>query len=94
MYILDYMSKTDTVQIRISSTLKKKASTTLGELGMDFSSGITLFLTQLVREQALPFRPMKDPKKLRAKWDREVTEALKNGKRFKDAESLTRSLLE
>ncbi len=88
------MSKTQTLQIRIDDQLKKKASKTLDELGMDFSSGITLFLTQLVREQALPFRPAKDPQKIRAQWDREVAEAKKNGTRFTNVDELMKSLLE
>lgn len=87
------MSKKQTLQIRIDDQLKKKASKTLDELGMDFSSGITLFLTQLVREQALPFRPAKDPKKIRAQWDREVAEALHSGKRYADAKSLHADIL-
>jgi DNA-damage-inducible protein J len=70
------------LQIRIDSAIKTKAQKTLKDMGMDISSGVKLFLTQLVAEGALPFRPAKDPKKIRAEWDREIAWALKYGKRY------------
>jgi len=69
-----------TINIRIDEKLKKQASKTLESIGLDTSSAIKMFLTQVVTEQGLPFIPTKDPVKLRAKWDREVAEALESGK--------------
>ncbi len=56
------------------------ASKALAGLGLDLSSGVKLFLHQVITEQGLPFTPTKNHAALRAKWDAEVAQALKNGK--------------
>lgn len=50
-----------TLQIRIDDTLRKQASDTAQEMGLDLSSAIRMFLTQMVKENGLPFRPTNDP---------------------------------
>lgn len=72
-----------TINIRIDEKLKKEAAKTLASLGMDTSSAIKMFLAQVVEHKGLPFRPTRNPKDIRAEWDREVLEALKSGKSYK-----------
>lgn len=71
-----------TINIRIDEKLKRDATKALANIGLDTSSAIKVFLTQVVREKGLPFTPGKDPAKIRARWDKEVAEALKNGKKY------------
>lgn len=72
-----------TVNVRIEKKTKVQATKTLAKLGLDMSSAVKLFLTQVIKEDGLPFTPTNNPAAIRARWDREVTDALKNGKRYK-----------
>jgi DNA-damage-inducible protein J len=82
-----------TLNIRIESDVKAKASKTLASIGLDMSSAVKMFLNQVITEKGLPFTPTKNAKVIRARWDREVTEALKSGKSYKTAEELHRDIL-
>jgi DNA-damage-inducible protein J len=82
-----------TLSIRIDEKLKKQATKTLNELGLDMSGAVKIFLTQVVKDQELPFRPSRNAKEIRAQWDREVTEAIALGKSFKSAKELHDFLL-
>ena len=73
-----------TINIRIDEKLKKEASRTLASIGIDTSSAIKIFLTQVVTEKGLPFVPSKDPAKIRARWDRQVADVIKNGRNYKN----------
>ncbi len=44
-------------------------------------------------KNGLPFIPPKDPAKLRAKWDKEVAEALKEGKYYTDVKEMMADIL-
>lgn len=46
-----------TLQIRIDQKTKKKAMETFEAMGLDISSGVKLFLNQVIKDEALPFRP-------------------------------------
>ena len=50
-----------TLQIRIDDMLRQRASDTALAMGMDLSTAIRMFLTQMVKENALPFHPTNDP---------------------------------
>ncbi len=82
-----------TLNVRIDEKLKKQAHKTLQGLGFDMSGAIKVFLTQVVQDQALPFRPMKDSKEIRAQWDREAARAIKSGKGFSSAKDLLVDIL-
>jgi DNA-damage-inducible protein J len=69
-----------TVNIRLDTKTKTAARKTLAGLGLDMSTAIKIFLHQVVAEQGLPFTPTRDPATIRARWDAQVSEALK-GKR-------------
>jgi len=44
------------VNIRIDDELKEKGDDLFKELGISFSSAISMFVSQAVREQAIPFQ--------------------------------------
>ena len=56
-------------------------------------SDVKLFLNQVVKEDGLPFTPTNNAKVIRARWDREVADALKNGKRYSSAKEMMDDIL-
>jgi DNA-damage-inducible protein J len=66
-----------TLNIRIEETTKIAAAKALADIGLDISSGVKLFLNQVVTEQGLPFVPTKNPAVIRARWDAQVAKAIK-----------------
>lgn len=83
-----------TLNIRIEENLKAKANKTFSKLGLDMSSAVKLFLAQSVKENGLPFTPTNDVSIIKAKWDKEVVGALKNGKRYSSGKDLLNDILE
>lgn len=81
-----------TLNVRIEDKTKKEAAKTLAALGMDLSTGIKIFLNQVVIDQGLPFKPTKNLALLRAKWDKESAWALKNAKRYTSAKEILKDL--
>ena len=49
------------LQIRLDDELRNKAQEVAGNMGLDLASAVRMFLCQMVRENALPFRPSADP---------------------------------
>ncbi len=49
------------MHIRVDDTLKKQAQSVSQSLGLDLSSAVRMFLTQMVKENRLPFQPVVDP---------------------------------
>jgi DNA-damage-inducible protein J len=49
------------VQVKIDDNLKKESQSVAASMGLDLASAVRLFLTQMVRENGLPFRPYADP---------------------------------
>jgi DNA-damage-inducible protein J len=80
-----------TLNVRIEKKTKAAASKALADIGLDMSSAVNMFLRQVIVEKGLPFRPTKDPAKLRAEWDKEVADAIKRGK-FYSAEDALKGL--
>ncbi len=76
----------DTLHIRIDKGVKTKAGKTLADLGMDMSTAVKIFLHQVIVDKGLPFTPSRNTTALRARWDKEVADALEKGKRYKSAE--------
>ena len=77
-----------TLNIRIEENLKKKATKALASMGLDMSSAVKLFLHQTVTENGLPFHPTNNSKVIRAMWDREVADTLKNGKGYNSTKEM------
>lgn len=49
------------VQVRVDEALRMQAQAVAASMGIDLASAVRLFLTQMVRENGLPFRPTADP---------------------------------
>ena len=77
-----------TLNVRVDEKTKAAASRALAAIGMDLSTGVKIFLTQVATEKGLPFTPTKNPAAIRAKWDKAVAEALKEGKVYKSGKEL------
>ena len=54
------MSTNTTLTVRLDGGLKRQAETICEEMGLNMSSAITIFLTRLVKERAIPFRVSAD----------------------------------
>ncbi|MEK7538451.1 MAG: type II toxin-antitoxin system RelB/DinJ family antitoxin [Patescibacteria group bacterium] len=81
---------TTTVQIRIDPKMKKAANKALQAMGLDMSTGVKLFLAQVVRTNSIPFPVMSAdflPEEKKAELVREAKEALK-GKGYRTAREL------
>ena len=61
-------------------------------MGLSTSAGINIFLNQVVAEKGLPFTPTIDKKKIRERWDKQVAQAIKHGKRYASAQDALRDL--
>ena len=81
---------TTVVRSRIDQKLKQDASIILGELGLNLSDSIRMFMTQVVMTQGLPFPVVKTPKADLLEAVRELDEG--RGKRFSTVQDLMRDL--
>ncbi len=82
-----------TIQIRLDEKTKKNAQKAFESLGLDISSGIKVFINQVIKDQAIPFIIARDPKKIRAKWDKEVAHTLKYGKSYTSIDKMFDDIL-
>ncbi|HEY4516092.1 MAG TPA: type II toxin-antitoxin system RelB/DinJ family antitoxin [Candidatus Paceibacterota bacterium] len=85
-----------TLSIRINKKIKKEAMNVFSKLGLDISSGVKIFLNQVINTRSIPFEPKMHytmtPKQER--WViRQVKEAKKNSKRYTSIEELHRDIL-
>lgn len=81
---------TTTVQIRIDEKMKREATKTLKAMGLDMSTGVKLFLAQVVNTKSIPFPVMSMdalPREKKLELVREAREALK-GKGYRTAREL------
>lgn len=82
-----------TINVRIEKNIKNKAARTLSHLGLDMSTAIKMFLNQVVIDKGIPFTPSAKRKAIRAKWDKEIEEALK-GKGYSSAKEMFKDILQ
>ncbi len=82
-----------TLNVRIEEKTKAQASKALNKLGLDMSSAVKLFLMQVIKEDGLPFTPTNNKAVIKARWDKEIAEALAGGKKYKTAEAMHRDIL-
>ena len=85
-----------TIQIRIDKKMKKDADKTLKDMGLDMSSGIKLFLNEIIRERSLPFRVLTTngyTPEYEERMIREGNYALKHGKSYKNAKEIFNDIL-
>ncbi|MFA6536632.1 MAG: type II toxin-antitoxin system RelB/DinJ family antitoxin [Candidatus Paceibacterota bacterium] len=79
-----------TLQIRIDENTKKRAKKTLKDLGLDISSGVKLFLEQVITTQSIPFSAVTPAGYKLRNWKQlkiEIAEA-KKGKGYTTAEKM------
>ena len=98
MYIVYTHNMNTVINIRIDEKTKRSAQKTLEAMGLDLSSGVKLFLNQVVTENGIPFTPSKiaytkRAKRIRARWDREMADALKNGKSYASTKEMHQAIL-
>ncbi len=85
-----------TLQIRIDKKTKEKAQKTFNAMGLDMSSGVKLYLTQVVNTQAIPFPVVSAdylPTRKKQQLVREAKYALKHGKRYINIAEAHRDIL-
>jgi DNA-damage-inducible protein J len=49
------------LQVRIDEQLRSQAQAVAQGMGIDLTAAVRIFLTQMVRENGLPFQPKSDP---------------------------------
>ena len=82
------------VNVRIDKKTKAAASKVFADLGMDFSTGVKVYLKHVALKKELPFVPTTHISRLtRAQMDKEVAYALKYGKRYKAGEDVLADIL-
>ena len=77
------MSKTATIQTRISPELKEKAQAIFNKLNLSMSEAISLFLTQVTLQRGIPFE-IKIPNELTLK----TLKNIEKGNDLKEASSV------
>ncbi len=85
-----------TIQIRVEEDLKTKAADVLRKMGLDLSSGIKLFLNEIITSQVLPFLPATEKgKELRyyEQYKKEIAWAKKYGKSYTSGKELMDDLM-
>ena len=82
-----------TLNVRIEEKTKAQATKTLAKMGLDMSSAVKLFLNQVIQEDGLPFTPTNNAKAIRARWDAQVADAMKNGKTYKNGKEALADLI-
>jgi DNA-damage-inducible protein J len=89
------MSAQQTIQIRIDKKTKDAAKKTLQELGLDMSSAVKLFLTNVVNTQSIPL-DLRTANGFTVAQEQamiaETEEAKKNGKKFATVAELMKDL--
>ena len=85
-----------TIQIRVDKKMKREVSKAFKDMGLDISSGVKLFLHQVVKSQTIPF-PIRTANGFTVEQERqmirETKEALKSGKSYKTAKELFDDIL-
>ena len=87
---------TTTLQIRIDKKTKDAAQKAFRSMGLDMSSGVKLYLTQVMHTKTIPFRVMSAdywPIEKKRQIIKEAKWALKHGKRYTDVRKLHADIL-
>lgn len=85
-----------TLQVRIDKKTKEAAQKAFQSMGLDMSSGIKLYLAQVIYQQAIPFPVITADywsTEKKRKIVKESREALKSGRGFRTAEDLHKDIL-
>ena len=85
-----------TLQVRTSKQRKEKARKVFEQVGLDLSSGVNLYLEQVVTTQSVPFVPVTIKGlelRLRKIYRKEIEETLRSGKGYKTAQEMHADIL-
>jgi DNA-damage-inducible protein J len=85
-----------TLQVRIDAKTKARARKAFESMGLDLSSGVKLFLTQVSNTGEIPFRIFSAdnlPERTKRRLVRESDYALKHGKTYSSAKELHDDIL-
>jgi len=94
MYLVN-MNKQETIQVRIDAKTKQAARETLDQLGLDMSSAIKLFLTNVVNRKGIPMDlRTENGYTLAQEYEilEDVADAEKNGERYSTPEEIIAAL--
>ena len=84
-----------TLQVRTTKQRKEKARRVLEKVGLNLSSGVNLFLEQVVTQAGVPFAPTtrkwRDLRHWR-RYEKEIAWAERHGKRYRDVDELLKDL--
>ena len=83
-----------TIHVRVDEETKKQAGEVFADLGIDVSTGVKLFLRQVITEKGIPFTPSTSPAIVKAKWDAEVADALEKKQGYTSGKKLLNALKE
>ncbi len=84
------------ISIRINQKTKKAAQKTLRALGLDLSSGVKMFLEQVITTESVPFYTATETGHKLRHWElykKEIAEAKKSGKSYRTAEEMHADIL-
>ncbi len=87
---------TTTLQIRIDKKMKDAAQKTFHSMGLDMTSGVKIYLAQVVNEKRIPFPVMSAdywPREKKLALIKEAKWALKYGKRYTSVDELHADIL-
>jgi DNA-damage-inducible protein J len=87
---------TTTLQIRIDKKTKDAAQKAFHSMGLDMTSGVKLYLTQVMNTQSIPFPVFSFdnlPREEKLEIIKEAKWALKHGKRYASARELHDDIL-
>ncbi|OGZ07148.1 MAG: hypothetical protein A3D65_03660 [Candidatus Lloydbacteria bacterium RIFCSPHIGHO2_02_FULL_50_13] len=90
------MNNTTTIQVRIDAKTKREAGKVFEGLGMDISTGMKIYLRQVVREKSIPFRPGRTINGFTPEYEQKLLKeeawVLKYGKGYTNIDEMFRDL--
>ena len=86
------MAKTDTLHIRIEPSVKKKAESTLKDLGLSITEAVNVFLNQVILNDGIPFEIRKPKNKATIQAIEDTKEGKKLSKVFENVDEMFEEL--
>jgi DNA-damage-inducible protein J len=84
------------IQLRIDAKTKREATKVFADLGMDISTGMKMYLRQVIREKSLPFRPGRTVNGFTPEYEQKLLKeeawALKHAKRYTNIDEMISDL--
>jgi addiction module RelB/DinJ family antitoxin len=88
---------TTSIQLRIDAKTKREATKVFEDLGMDISTGLKIYLRQVIREKSIPFRPGRTVNGFTPEYEQELLKeeawALENTKPYTSVKALLDDIL-